>query len=566
MEQYDLVVIGSGAGGMSAALAAADAGLRTVVFEKSPSFGGSTALSGGGMWIPGNEVLVEHGVPDTRERILTYLAHTVGDDVPQARQEAFVDHGPAAVALLRRATPLRFLHMVEYADYYPERPGGSAMGRAIEPAPFDVRRLGPERDRLHPPSMTAPVPMPVTSTDYRWMNLAARSVQGTWTGATALARGLAGLAMGRELVAGGQALIAGLRIALRTAGVAVHVSTALVDLVLEDGRVVGVLVRDGDGEREIRADAVVLAAGGFEHDAAMRHEYQSPLLDTSWSSAHHDNTGEVIRIGQHAGAALDLMDQAWWFPSIPVPDAPPAPLLAERALPGSLMVNGSGRRFFNEAMSYMEAGQTMLALHSPEDPHVPAWLVFDQRFRNRYAFAGGILPRQPLPEEWYGAGVVHRADTVEALARAIGVPPDALAATVQRFNLLARHGHDDDFGRGNSAYDRYYGDPNVTPNPCLATVEHGPFYAATVVPGDLGTCGGLRADEHARVLRDDGTPIAGLYATGNVAANAMGRTYPGPGATIGSAVVFGYVAAIHAAGRHRGSGGRRSSATLTPTS
>jgi 3-oxosteroid 1-dehydrogenase len=546
--QADLIVVGSGAGGMAAALAGARAGLRTVVFEKSPHFGGSTALSGGGVWIPRNEVLEEQGVPDTRERLLTYLEHTVGDDVSEARRAAFVDHGPAAVAMLRRHTPLSFTHMREYADYYPERPGGSAVGRAIEPAPFDAQRLGSERGRLNPSAYTAPFPMPVTSSAYRWMNLAARSVKGTWTGVSAVTKGLSGKVAGKEWITGGQALIAGMRLGLRAAGVELHTSSPLVDLLLEDGRVVGVEV-ELDGRRtEVRArHGVVLAAGGFERNQRMRHEHQSSVLDTEWSSAHRDNTGDVIELGQRIGADVALMDESWWFPSIPVPGRQPAPLLAERSLPGSLMVNGLGDRFFNEAVSYMEAGQIILGLHSDRTPHVPAWLVFDQRYRNRYAFGGGILPRQELPGRWYREGLAHRAPDLPTLAAAIGVPADRLVATVGRFNLLARHGHDDDFGRGDSAYDRYYGDPRVRPNPCLAPLEEAPFHAVEVVPGDLGTCGGLQADEHARVLRADGAPIPGLYATGNVAANAMGRIYPGPGATIGSAITFGYIAAIHAA-------------------
>lgn len=546
MEDLDLIVIGSGGGGMATALAGARAGMRTAVFEKSPHYGGSTALSGGGMWLPRNGVLAELGLDDTRERVLTYLHHTVGDDVPEARLAAFVDHAPAAVELLRQATPLTFTHMREYADYYPERPGGSAIGRSIEPAPFDATRLGPERAGLNPPALEAPFPMPVTSAAYKWMNLAARKPKGVWVGASALAKGLGGKAVGHEWIAGGQALVAGLRIGLRAAGVVLRTSAPLIDLLVEDGRVTGVVVELDGHATEIRAAAgVVLAAGGFERDERMRHEYQSPVLDTEWSSGHRGNTGDVIRLADRVGADLDLMDQAWWFPCVPAPGKMPAPLLAERALPGSIIVNAGGERFFNEAMSYMEAGQSILGAHRDDDPHVPAWMIFDQRYRNRYAFGGGILPRQPLPASWYESGVVHRADTLEALAAAVGLPRDRFAATVERFNLLARHGHDEDFGKGKSAYDRYYGDPTISPNPCLGPIEEGPFYAVKVVPGDLGTCGGLRADEHARVLRSDGSAIDGLYATGNVAANAFGKVYPGPGATIGSAVTFGSLAVKH---------------------
>lgn len=550
MPTYDLVVVGSGAGGMVAALTAARSGLRTVIVEKSPHYGGSTALSGGGVWLPGNEVLADHGVPDTRERILAYLDSTVGDEVPAARRAAFVDAAPAVVSLLRRATPLVFQHAREYADYYPERPGGSAVGRTLEPVPFDASRLGADRPGLNPPSMRAPFPMPVTARTYRWMNLAGHSLKGAATGAGALVKGLSGKAVGREWIAGGQALVAGLRMGVRAAGVELRTSTPLVDLIVTDGRVTGAVVEVEGEHVELTARAgVVLAAGGFERNQQMRHAHQSTAIDTDWSSAHRDNTGDVHVLGEKLGAAMDLMDETWWFPSVPSSRRAPAPLLAERSLPGSLMVNGSGQRFFNEAMPYMEAGQTILRLHSEADPHIPAWLIFDQRYRNHYAFGGGILPRAPLPPRWYEKGVAHTAGTVAELAAAIGVPPERLTATVDRFNLLARHGHDDDFGKGDSAYDRYYGDPAVRPNPCLAPLEQPPFHAVKVVPGDLGTCGGLRADEHARVLREDDSPIEGLYATGNVAANAMGRCYPGAGATIGQASAFGYLGARHAAER-----------------
>ncbi|GMA39457.1 FAD-binding protein [Mobilicoccus caccae] len=252
-------------------------------------------------------------------------------------------------------------------------------------------------------------------------------------------------------------------------------------------------------------------------------------------------TGDTIRIAQEqTGADLAFMEEAWWFPAIPVPGPMPGVLLAERSLPGQIIVDQDGDRFMNEAVNYMTAGQILIR------KELPVWMIFDQRYRNRYVFGGGVFPRQALPRTWYDAGIAHKADTLTELATAVGLPH--LVATVERFNLLAASGRDDDFQRGASAYDRYYGDPTVTPNPCLGPIDAGPFYAVQVVPGDLGTCGGVRADGLARALRPDGSVIEGLYASGNAAGNAFGRVYPGPGATIGQGLTYGYIAARHAAG------------------
>jgi 3-oxosteroid 1-dehydrogenase len=243
------------------------------------------------------------------------------------------------------------------------------------------------------------------------------------------------------------------------------------------------------------------------------------------------------------------MDDAWWGPSIPLSGGPYF-CLAERSLPGCILVNGAGQRFVNESAPYVDAVHAMYDGHSEGNPHIPAWLIIDQRYRNTYVFAG-LPPRKPLPRRWYAAGAVHRAATIAELAGGIGMDPASLAKTVARFNEFAQAGTDEDFGRGDSAYDRYYGDPRRRPNPCLAPLRQSPFYAVKIVPGDLGTKGGLRTDERARVLREDGTPIAGLYAAGNTSATVMGHSYAGAGATIGPAMTFGYIAALDLAGALR---------------
>lgn len=548
-ESFDLLVVGSGTG-LLGAITAAELGMRVLVVEKSEYLGGSTALSGGGYWIPGNAILRELGVRDSRERARVYLDALVGDTAPRERREAHLEYGPAAVDVLRRNMPNRFIHMVEYPDYFPEVEGGSAFGRALESAPFDLAQLGPDRPRLRPTALLEmPIPMPVTGRDYRWINLMARKPIGIAYAAMRAAQGAGGMLLKREYASGGQALAAGLIIGARRQGVTIWTESPLRDLVLENGRVSGVVVEREGREVTVRAErGVVLSAGGFEHNIEMRHEHQSKALEAGWSLANPANQGDVIRLAQSHGAALTLMDQAWWFPAIPsLGGRPPTMLLAERALPGSLIVDGKGKRFLNEAVNYMTAGQIMLGLDDGEEPHLPAWIVFDQTYRNRYVFAGAIMPRMALPQEWYDAGLAHRADSLAELGEKLGL--SELPASVERFNLMAYKGHDDDFRRGDSAYDRYYGDPTVTPNPNLGPLRRPPFYAVRVIPGDLGTCGGIMADGRARVIRENGEAIEGLYATGNAAGNAFGKYYPGPGATIGQGLSFSYIAAAHAAGK-----------------
>ena len=540
----DVLVVGSGTG-MAAALAAQERGLRVLVVEKTAYVGGSTARSGGAFWIPGNEALTSAGAPDSTEAAQEYLDAVVGPDAPEARRRAFLAHGPEAVDMLARTTPMRFFWTKGYSDYHPENPGGSALGRTCECRPFDASVLGAERARLRPGVLEAPVPMPVTGADYKWMNLMTRvPVRALPRIVKRVAQGVGGLALRREYLAGGQALAAGMFAGLVRAGVPVWTRTSLVELVRDGDRVAGAVVeQDGRRVTVTARRGVVLAAGGFDHDMAMRHQHQSPGLGDDLSLGAEGNTGDAIRAGVALGAGTALMTESWWFPAVaPVGGAGPQVLLAERSLPGSLMVDQAGRRFLNEATDYMSFGQEVLRRERDGDPVTDMWLVFDQRYRNSYVFAGTVFPAMPIPRAWYEAGVAVRASDPEALARGMGVPADALARTMERYNRLAASGNDSDFHRGASAYDRYYGDPTVTPNPNLRALS-GDLFAVKVVLSDLGTCGGLTADERARVLDGSGRPIAGLYAIGNTAANAFGRRYPGAGATIGQGLVYGYIAA-----------------------
>jgi 3-oxosteroid 1-dehydrogenase len=552
--EFDLVIVGSGAAGMTAALTAAVRGLSTVVIEKTEYFGGSTARSGGGVWIPGNAVLRRAGIADTPEAARAYLAHVAGEDGPDSLRAAFLEHGPAMLDLVLANTPLEFAWVPDYSDYYPEAPGGKARGRSIEPVPIDGRILGAELTRLRPPYLPAPAGITVTQANYRWMMLGTSHPRAIWTTARVTGRMIVTRIRKRQLLSMGQALITGLRAGLARAGVPVWLNTTMTGLEVSDGRVTGVRVTRADGSEAVVCArmGVLLASGGFEQNAEMRAKYQRAPIGTDWTVGSPGNTGEGIQLGEAAGGVLELMDDAWWGPSLPLTGGPVF-CLAERSLPGCIFVNGAGERFVNEAAPYVDAVHAMYDKHTQDNPHIPCWLIADQRYRNRYVFTG-MPPRKPLPRRWYKSGAVFRADTVAELAGQIGIPADALAKTVEKFNDFARAGKDADFGRGESAYDRYYGDPNCKPNPNLAPLAQPPYYAIKIVPGDLGTKGGLRTDERARVLRADGSVIDGLYAAGNTSALVMGRSYAGPGATIGPAMTFGYLAALDAAARSAAGG------------
>ncbi|MCP9621436.1 3-oxosteroid 1-dehydrogenase [Nocardia otitidiscaviarum] len=549
---YDVVVVGSGAAGMTAALTAAHHGLRAVLIEKAPHYGGSTARSGGGVWIPGNKALKAAGRPDDREEARTYLHSIIGDVVPADRIDTYIDRGAEAFDFVLDHTPLKMKWVPGYSDYYPEAPGGRGEGRSCEPAPFNAKILGEERFKLEPPYAKAPLNVVVMQADFVRLNLIRRHPKGIMRAMRVGARTYLAKWTGKHILGMGQAIIAAMRKGLMDANVPVLLETPMTKLVVEDGRVVGVeALRDGEPVVFRARYGVVLGSGGFEHNAEMRTKYQRQPIGTEWTTGAAANTGDGIIAGMEAGGAVDFMEDAWWGPTI-FKGGKPWFALAERNLPGTIMVNADGKRFGNESAPYVEAVHTMYGgeYGQGDGPgeNIPAWLVFDQRYRNRYIFAG-LQPGQRIPSRWMENDNIVKADTLAELAAKIGVPAANLTATVERFNSFAETGVDEDFGRGKSHYDRYYGDPTVKPNPCLAALAQGPFYAAKMVPGDLGTKGGLVADTAGRVLREDGTVIEGLYASGNTATPAMGHTYAGPGATIGPAITFAYLAVLDIAAK-----------------
>lgn len=540
--EVDLLVIGSGAGGMTAALAGAERGLDTLVVEKSGVYGGSTALSGGALWIPNSPILVREGRADDPADVRKYLESIVGDSVPAERLDAYIEQGPAMMQFFEQHCPhLRFSWCEDYSDYHPENVGGRPKGRTVEPLPFDMNQLGADREQQRPNSLAMPGGLYMTSTEFRHLNMFFR----TWAGRrTALGVGWRSVvAMVRRRRwrpwAGPRRPAAAQSPGGRRPTVAELPAEGA-----DHGRVRG---RHGRGRRvrrtELRIHArrgVMMATGGFEQSEEMRKRYLREGGKDNYSAGSPDNTGDGILAGEEVGAAVDLMDDAWWMPSFRRPDGIMHVLVSERSIPPSLIVDQNGKRFTNEASPYVSFVHDQIA-----GGHDPVWFVFDSKAKSRYQF-GGVMPGQKFPAEWFSTGLMLRAETLGELAQQMSVPAEALSAEITRFNGFARAGVDADFGRGDSAYDRYYGDPGL-PNPTLDEVDKAPYYAVRMEAGDLGTKGGLVCNEHSQVLTGSGEPIPGLYATGNTSASVMGNDYAGAGATIGPAMVFGWVGARHAA-------------------
>ncbi|GFG66711.1 3-ketosteroid-delta-1-dehydrogenase [Mycobacterium kubicae] len=554
----DVLVVGSGGGGMTAALTADHAGLQTLVVEKSSHFGGSTALSGGGIWVPGAPAQRREGYAPSPEGVVEYLRHITEGLVSEARIRQYVTSAPQMLEFLEQLSPwLEFVWKPGYADYYPELPGGSALGSTINVPPIDLRELGADEQTLLQPLALAPKGIWLGPKELRSFY----RIRQSWSGKGVLLKLITRMVRARvfneRMAAIGQSLAARLRLAMRDRGIPLWLDAPMAELLTDTGgSVTGAVVHRGGGVERIGARCgVVLATGGFDHDLAWRKEHQ-PAVEQDWSFGNPAAMGDGIRAGQQVGAAADLLDEAWWFPAMQWPDGRMQFMLNERMMPAQFIVNGAGKRFVNEAAPYMDFGHAMIDGQKCGVTHIPCWLITDHRSFNRYVIGGHLpIPKVPgapvptgrkIPPAWLESGVVKAATSWDELAAKIGVPAAALRQTASRFNELARSGHDDDFNRGDSVYDNYYGDPTL-PNPNLYPLGDPPYYAFRIVLGDLGTSGGLRTDEYARVLRADDTVVPGLYAVGNTSAAVMGRSYAGAGATIGPAMTFGFVAAKHLA-------------------
>jgi 3-oxosteroid 1-dehydrogenase len=541
-QSADLVIVGSGGGALVAAIAAKDAGLEPLVVEKQPLLGGSTAMSGGVMWLPNNPLMRAEGVADSQADGLAYLEAVVGDvgaASSPARRDAFLTAGSEMISFLQHKG-VRLVRCPGYSDYYDTAKGGNAAGRSIEPAPFDMKKLGAWQGKIQP-GQARRIGLHVKTNEIRSLICYNRSLRSFAIAGRVWLRTRLSKWRGQDLAVSGESLIAQLVKLALDEGIPLWIDAPMDELVVEQGCVVGVrVVRDGSPLAVGARQGVLLAAGGFSRNAAMRRTFSGDQPnEAQWSAANPGDTGEVLAAAMALGVQTDLLDEAWWLPAA-VPALGHSTLGMARQRPGAIFVDATGHRFCNESNSYVEVGKAMYAQGA-----VPCWLIFDDGYRRRYAAMKSLPGR--LPHEWIESGLVRRAGTVEALARQIGVDVDGLVETIERFNGDARNGVDPDFGRGASAYNRCLGDPGYKPNPALGPLEKAPFYATEIYPADVGTCGGLITNDQAQVLDETGMPIGGLYATGNITATVMGPTYPGAGASIANSMVFGFVAARHLA-------------------
>ena len=553
-KSVDVLVVGSGAGGFVAALAARAAHAEALIIEKAAIWGGTSATSGGGIWIPNSHLAQAQGITDSAELAFTYVRAQSADNIPDANIRAFIETAPRMLKWVEDHTPVRYVS-IPYTDYQAELPGGKPEGyRSHLPIPMDGRLLGDNVLTLRPASPAASF---LGFINWDWMETGILLMRPPgWQKALLKMLGRYFLDIPQRLrstkdrfLTLGNALLGGLRLAADRDGVELWLKTALVELVRENGRVTGVVVeRDGKRQRIEARRGVILAAGGFERNGEMRAQHLK-IKDPKFSGGNTDNTGDGLRIAAASGAALKNLDSVWWAPVFSVPGEKRGRLSTiERALPGCIIVNQAGKRYLNEAASYHNVGLAMAENDAAGAGTQPSYVIFDSVFRNKYPM-GPLLPI--VPDFLQPPGVqkiLRKAGSIRALAQRAGLPPDALQATVKRFNENAARGEDPDFHRGDAAYDKFYGDQRVQPNPCLAPILKAPFYAFPIYAGDIGTNGGITTDEYARATDEDGRVICGLYAVGNCAASVMGRSYPGAGSTLGPSMTFGFIAGRHAAG------------------
>lgn len=544
-DSVDVVVVGTGAAGLTAAIAAHDRGARVALVERTSSIGGTTAVSGGGIWMPQNHHFGERsevgGTPDTREEALAYMTRLTAGRTAPGLLERYVDDGPGIVAGLEASTPLRLAAM-SWPDYHPEMEGAKSAGRMLEPKLFDAKQLGPWAEKLRrAPVLGLPLTLQEATADWRPAYFPERF------DATEVQRRVS-----EGLVACGQSLIASLLAGCLGRGIEPLLETRAYEIAMRDGRVSGLVVERDGHRREIGSPAIVLASGGYEWNVDLTKRFlPGPLTHPHSPPA---NEGDGLLLAMEVGADIANMNEAWWYPasSVPGEDYEGRPLARfvgiERTAPHSIMVDRFGQRFVNEAANYNDMQKAFFGFDANEysTRHLPCWVVFDAQYRQRYGVVTA-RPGDPDPE-WLA---VH--ETIEGLAAKVGVDPVGLIETVARWNTMVRDGRDRDFGRGSSAYDRFHGDPSA-PHPNLGTVEVGPYYALPVHVGSVGTKGGPRVDEHGRVAHVRDRPIPGLYGAGNVTASPAGPAYFGGGTSIGMAMVWGHLAGNHAGGFATGAG------------
>lgn len=555
-ETFDVVVVGSGAAGAMAALRAADQGMKVLIVEKAHKFGGTSATSGGVMWIPNHQLDGDKG--DSREQTLEYLDSVITKPVNRQRLEAFVDQAPQMLKYLT-GTGVTIL-AAAWPDYEPLKPGARSDRSVIAPT-FDGRELGDNRyalmrEQYNRFKLFGRYAMDLTETfslmmqHKGWRGVAAKVISRYW-----MDRSTRAVSHRDKRFTQGAALMGAVYKQVFARGVELRLETKLEQVLVDDaGKVSGVEVSNYGRKYTVNArHGVVLAAGGFEWNQELRDRFfKYPGLTRHSSSPEDGNRGEALIAAEKIGASTEHTEEPWFIPTmvLPMKGASNFHEIHQAAFdvgrPWSLCVNRNGVRFVDEACGYDQFGQGMMRDQAATGANLPCWLVFDAKFRRKFS-AGGLMPtvhtpERKVPEDWWDH-YIFRAGTIEELAKKIKVPVEALKDTVAKNNEYSKTGVDPEFGKGMNIYDQFFGDPTVTPNPNLGPIDTAPYYAVPINAGDLGTKGGLRCDERARVLDGAGNPIAGLYAAGNQSGTPFGDVYPGAGATIGPAMTFAYIAA-----------------------
>ena len=555
--EVDVLVVGTGNGGLTAAVCNWEMGTKDIlIIEKQDKVGGTSATSGGGIWIPNNHYAKEVGAEDNPADAKAYLTNTLfGEDVPEEMIDVYLQKAPEMLKYLHDRTDVRYESLAEYPDYYTNVEGAREGHRSLEPSPIMASELGENWknmtwthfmmrmfNRIHFTQVEAHLLMVQLP---GWKTLLAKLMWDyvrdiPWRFKTPISRRLAC----------GSAGVARLYLSVLKREIPLEFNTQMVELIADGDTVLGAVIEcNGQRQRVRAAKGVILASGGFEKNQTLREQYLPAPTNTTWSAGNPGNEGDALLAGLELGAKTRLMKDAWWTTTLCVPDEP-APRLAimEKSFPGSCVVNRDGKRFANESQNYMAFQKDLFKTHTDEHPNAPAWHVFDATFRENFMvgplMTKAMKPDSQIPKKWFDEGFVAKADTIRELADMLGIDADGLEGTIGKMNHYAETGKDEDFGRGDSAYDRYYADPAIKPNPCLAPIVKAPFYAMRIEAGDFGTLGGLDTDTDARVKKADGGVFEGLFAVGNCSA-AILPTYPGPGATLGPAMTMAYQAACH---------------------
>ena len=555
--EVDVLVVGTGNGGLTAAVCNWEMGSKDVlVIEKQDKVGGTSAMSGGGIWIPNSHYAQEAGAEDSLDDAKRYLINTLfGEDVPEDMIDTYLEKSPEMLKFLHDRTDVRYESLAEYPDYYTNMEGARAGHRSLEPSPIMASELGDNWknmtwthfmmrmfNRIHFTQVEAHLLMVQLP---GWKKLLGRLMWDyirdiPWRLKTPISRRLAC----------GSAGVARLYLSVLKRQIPIEFNTQMVELIADGDAVLGAVVESNGQRQRIRASkGVVLASGGFEKNQELREQYLPAPTNTAWSAGNPGNEGDALLAGLSLGAKTRLMKDAWWTTTLCVPDEPsPRLAIMEKSFPGSCVVNRDGKRFANESQNYMAFQKDLFKTHTDEHPNAPAWHVFDATFRENFMvgplMTKAMKPDFQIPKKWFDTGFVAKANSIRELADALGINADGLEETIANMNRYAQTGTDEEFGRGDSAYDRYYADPAIKPNPCLAPIVKAPFYAMRIEAGDFGTLGGLDTDTSARVKKADGGVFEGLFAVGNCSA-AILPTYPGPGATLGPAMTMAYQAARH---------------------